>query len=94
MGTFAIINAYTWTVIQQGVDVFMSPQTRIHTLEVTNLLRVEYTGLSYSHFRPPLHYEGAVCSISLQGLSRFIVLPGMVASGVVVECRLHFPALG
>ena len=49
------------------------------------LLWVEYTGLSASHFRLPSHYESAVCSISLQGLSRFIVLPGMVASGVLVE---------
>jgi hypothetical protein len=50
-------------------------------LQVNNLLWVEYTGLSASHIRPPSHYESAVCSISLQGLSRFIVLPGMVASG-------------
>ena len=59
-----------------------------------NLLWVEYTDLSASHIRPPSHYESAVCSISLQGLSRFIVLAGTVASGVLVECRLHFPVWG
>jgi len=63
-------------------------------LQVSNLLWVEYTCLSASHIRPPSHYESAVCSISLQGLSRFIVLPGMVASGVLVEYRLHFPMWG